>query len=93
MLLISHQICLNGCILDVNKENEESVNIEQEHVGEDMTEVDIATLAGLLETCAIIWEGIKDHLEKVLYVLQMNVARFSQTKYELFCSTIVKGFF
>lgn len=50
---------------NVDKENDE--NVGQEGSEEDNSDVNITTIAGLLETCAIIWGGIKEQLEKVMH--------------------------
>ncbi|XP_046846432.1 condensin-2 complex subunit G2-like isoform X2 [Xenia sp. Carnegie-2017] len=48
---------------EVNKENSNNSSIEMDKVDEH----DKTIVAGLLETCIIIWEGIDDELEKPSY--------------------------
>lgn len=53
--------CFTTYLEEVNKENSNNSSIEMDKVDEH----DKIIVAGLLETCVIIWEGINDELEKV----------------------------
>jgi hypothetical protein len=52
------------CLDDVDKENDASSQADET----ETKEIDTTTIAGLLETCVIIWEGIKDQLDKVCFI-------------------------
>lgn len=49
---------------DVNKEN--NAVCHDDELEQD--EMDTSTIAGVLETCVIVWEGIKDQLDKVCLI-------------------------
>ena len=51
--------------LDADKENDASSQGDANEAEYETNEIDTATTAGLLETCVIVWEGIKDELDKV----------------------------
>jgi hypothetical protein len=58
--------------LDVDKENDASSQVDADETEIGTNEIDAATTASLLETCVIVWEGIKDQLDKVCSLLEMG---------------------
>lgn len=52
---------------DIDKENNASSQVDADENENEANDTDTTTIAGLLETCVIIWEGIKDQLDKVRY--------------------------
>ena len=70
------------------KENDASSQGEPEETECWNNDNDYTTIAGLLETCVIVWEGIKDQLDKVCELVKMLVRQsllgMSLTKTELF---------
>ena len=53
------------CLDDVDRENDTSSLGDADETKYETNEIDTAAIAGLLETCVIVWEGIKDQLDKV----------------------------